>query len=446
MDNAANNTASMKKLSDMLWQECEIKFNPIEHQIPCFPHILNICVNHILHAYMNTDFTDVPSTWTNALGEVMRKEDYVEAITWDPILICQNIIRVIHASGQWWKAFHDMIVISNANQWFTEDPTEVPTMELLCNVKTWWDSAYFMINHMRALHLAIDHFLSLPRGSNDELSGLCLTVLEWEVLQDLEVVLEWRALVKHTPHCGAIINARLDWAKQYYQQMGHMTAYCIAMFVDPTIRLTWVDRHWGPKASDIQNLVLHTMTEYCSHLPVRQVGTQPMEPAQATHPQPFQTLATRYGLPLTELNQALQAPSSVEQEFNAYISAPLSPNRTDPLAFWEASKSLYPVVFTIALNYLPIQVSSVPSKHVFSSSSETDMKKCNHIMPALMEALQMLKFSLKKECLDFTRGWITPERDMLFASGGGKSLDDILGMVAQEEGDDIADGMPMLFT
>ncbi|KIK21004.1 hypothetical protein PISMIDRAFT_12526 [Pisolithus microcarpus 441] len=73
MDNAANNTVSMKKLLDTLWQEREIKFDPIERQIPCFPHILNICVNHILHAYMNADFADVPSTWTNALGEVMPK-------------------------------------------------------------------------------------------------------------------------------------------------------------------------------------------------------------------------------------------------------------------------------------------------------------------------------------------------------------------------------------
>ncbi|KIK28759.1 hypothetical protein PISMIDRAFT_50748, partial [Pisolithus microcarpus 441] len=199
MDNAANNTASMKKLSDTLWQEHEIKFDPIEHQIPCFPHILNICINHILCTYMNTDFADVPSTWTNALGEVMHKEDYIEAIAWDPILIYWNIIH---------------------------------------------------------------------------LSGLRLTVLEWEVLQDLKVVLEipheaqqcmssesrpilskavpafemvilrWQALAKHAPHCGAIINAGLDQAKQYYQQMGHMTAYCIVMFVDPTICLTWVDCHW----------------------------------------------------------------------------------------------------------------------------------------------------------------------------------------------------------
>jgi hypothetical protein len=30
-----------------------------------------------------------------------------------------------------------------------------------------------------------------------------------------------------------------------------------------------------------------------------------------------------------------------------------------------------------------------------------------------MEALQMLKFSLKKDCLDFTTGWIMTEKEML---------------------------------
>jgi hypothetical protein len=31
----------------------------------------------------------------------------------------------------------------------------------------------------------------------------------------------------------------------------------------------------------------------------------------------------------------------------------------------------------------------------------------------MMEALQMVKFSLRKEHLDFTTGWKTSERDML---------------------------------
>ncbi|KAG9308927.1 hypothetical protein JVU11DRAFT_11388 [Chiua virens] len=48
------------------------------------------------------------------------------------------------------------------------------------------------------------------------------------------------------------------------------------------------------------------------------------------------------------------------------------------------------------MDYLPIQASAVPCKHVLSSSVETDMKKRNRISPRLMEALQMLKYDFKK--------------------------------------------------
>jgi hypothetical protein len=64
------------------------------------------------------------------------------------------------------------------------------------------------------------------------------------------------------------------------------------------------------------------------------------------------------------------------------------------------------------MDYLPIQASAVPCERVFSSSAETDTKKRNRISPLLMEVLQMLKFHLKKERLNFTNGWGTSEKEM----------------------------------
>jgi hypothetical protein len=55
----------------------------------------------------------------------------------------------------------------------------------------------------------------------------------------------------------------------------------------------------------------------------------------------------------------------------------------------------------------------VPCERIFSSSAETDTKKRNCISPLLMEALQMLKFYLKKEHLNFTQNWLTPEKHMM---------------------------------
>ncbi|KIM53028.1 hypothetical protein SCLCIDRAFT_38357, partial [Scleroderma citrinum Foug A] len=61
----------------------------------------------------------------------------------------------------------------------------------------------------------------------------------------------------------------------------------------------------------------------------------------------------------------------------------------------------YPIIFRIAMDYFVIQATSVPCEHVFSSSAKTNTKRHNHIGPTLMEALQMLKFSLKKQQLHF---------------------------------------------
>lgn len=68
-----------------------------------------------------------------------------------------------------------------------------------------------------------------------------------------------------------------------------------------------------------------------------------------------------------------------------------------------------------------------------------------------METLQMLKFWLKKDRLDFTKDWITPLKEMmvddddddilarLFSTTNASTLDEVLGAIARTEGDKLAD-------
>jgi hypothetical protein len=86
----------------------------------------------------------------------------------------------------------------------------------------------------------------------------------------------------------------------------------------------------------------------------------------------------------------------------------------------------FPTLFAMAMDYLPIQASAVPCERIFLSSSETDTKRRNHISPLLMEALQMLKFHLKKERLNFTAGWMTPEKQMVDDDPDEDLLDGLL--------------------
>lgn len=140
--------------------------------------------------------------------------------------------------------------------------------------------------------------------------------------------------------------------------------------------------------------------------------------------------------------------TSVEEEFRQYSTSMLPVlGSIESLKFWQvriglhfrlqyiilkfdfsqANECVFPTLFAMAMDYLPIQSSSVPCERAFSSSAETDTKKRNRIHPALMEVLQLLKYAYKmKGALDFTQGILTNEAHLAPSDG------DLLADLAME--------------
>jgi hypothetical protein len=85
-------------------------------------------------------------------------------------------------------------------------------------------------------------------------------------------------------------------------------------------------------------------------------------------------------------------------------------------------KHTFPTIFRIAMDYLPIQASTVPCERIFLSSAETDTKKQNRIRPELIKALQILKFALKKNCLDFSAPLHLPEYHLTSDGARGANI------------------------
>jgi hypothetical protein len=125
---------------------------------------------------------------------------------------------------------------------------------------------------------------------------------------------------------------------------------------------------------------------------------------------------------------------TIDEEYNSYVSSvPKRAGALDTLKFWEVSfynchnhcyiadiykkicktnRDTFPTLYKIALDYLPIQASSVPCERAFSSSGETDTTKRNRIDYDLFELLQILKYGFKKERLNFTRGLLVDPDDL----------------------------------
>jgi hypothetical protein len=194
----------MRELDRLLKRrDLKVKFNHLTNRVRCFPHIINICVSHIIalstrvsKEYLESlgsegDDDDSSSSVGNEDGDdddsdsddndndndnddsdvprkirelKLKKFDLnglsTEERTWfsgmkrDPVKRARTVVRILRSSDQRKRDFKEVIKNGNKSGWFRgfkSSVVVVPDLEPLRDVKTRWDSTFAMIERLLML-------------------------------------------------------------------------------------------------------------------------------------------------------------------------------------------------------------------------------------------------------------------------------------------------------
>ena len=192
MDNASNNDSAMIHL-EHIFKRKQIAFNAKKNRIRCFPHIINICVSHIIQSFdkilrpsqfdiqdsesehsdddepveykgNETDEEDDDAPVLQEFLDDRHMEGWFRAIKRNPVKMGRKIIHTVCSSGQHRDGFQLSISTGNQSNSFTNEngnPIFVKQLQLLPDVKHRWDSLYVMLGRMRELKPVCLHVLIL---------------------------------------------------------------------------------------------------------------------------------------------------------------------------------------------------------------------------------------------------------------------------------------------
>jgi hypothetical protein len=152
--------AMMREMEKILGNR-EIPFNAKDSRVMCFPHIINIAVQHVLakmtsapvlnsdsDASDTDDQDDSINLESNPLADKRgRTQTFELAFAADPIGRCRKLVVKLRSSGQIKDDFNNWVKAGNEKNWFKikGKPVKLPHKEFLRDVPTKWDSSYQMI-------------------------------------------------------------------------------------------------------------------------------------------------------------------------------------------------------------------------------------------------------------------------------------------------------------
>lgn len=131
----------------------------------CFPHVINICCDHVITKITDTWHTETETMFADPIPQSSPDNTFEDTCKWDPIALGCDVVWAVRASGLCWEHF-DSIIDSGSSEGFffvgnSTTPVQVQHLQLLRDVKTRWDSIYFMIRCL-CIMCPVCYHLPLP--------------------------------------------------------------------------------------------------------------------------------------------------------------------------------------------------------------------------------------------------------------------------------------------
>ena len=151
----------LETLQKLLLDREITSFDAKDNRIMCFPHIINIAVQHVLakmssiKAPEHDDDPDVLIGAANTDEGSRFGQSFEDACAQDPILCLRKIVMAIRSSGQRRDALMTWIETGNNSGLFVlqNKPVQIKPRQLLRDVRTRWDSTYEMIKRCIEMRL-----------------------------------------------------------------------------------------------------------------------------------------------------------------------------------------------------------------------------------------------------------------------------------------------------
>ncbi|OJT11323.1 hypothetical protein TRAPUB_12198 [Trametes pubescens] len=217
-------------------------------------------------------------TEANCNIDLANDPEYASALENDPVKRARQLIAACRASGQRREDF--AAVIADGNRCSSWGPGKtLRQVQLLRDVDTRWSSTYLMIDRLLELYPAVLRFIEHSKQA--DLEHYLLSATELQVLQDIRQFLRAPHLVQEllsgeqTPTASRALPAYehlLDMLKlvrakypkiahgidasilvleQYMRYTRQTRAYALAMVINPSIKLAFLEKHWTPNETEM---------------------------------------------------------------------------------------------------------------------------------------------------------------------------------------------------